>query len=117
MSSSDTDPTELERQHQREADKLEEHSKDLGQNIDDVSQDWQQKRADEGIPGAKMPDSPEDEDSDEEPEGKSDEDAEDQSRDESEDEESDEDDSEDSDDEESSEDSDSDEEPDENSED
>jgi hypothetical protein len=55
MSSSDPDPAELERRGQREADKLEARTNELGQEVDDVSQDWQQKRADEGIPGAKAP--------------------------------------------------------------
>jgi hypothetical protein len=67
MSSSDTDPTALEREGQRDADKLEDRSKQLGQDIEDVNQDWQQKRADESVPGAKTPDNPDGE-SDEEPE-------------------------------------------------
>ncbi len=72
MSSSDPDPAELERRGQREADKLEDRSNELGQEVDDVSQDWQQKRADEGIPGAKAPTESDeaDEESDEEGAGK-----------------------------------------------
>ena len=72
MSSSDTDPTELEHQHQREADKLEEQSKGLGQDIDDVSQDWQQKRADQSVPGAKTPDDLDGDSDEEEPDHDSD---------------------------------------------
>ena len=72
MSSSDADPSELEREGQREADKLEDRSKQLSQDIENVGQDWQQKRADESVPGAKTPDDPGDE-ADEEPDEDSDE--------------------------------------------
>jgi hypothetical protein len=66
MSSSDADPAELEGRRQREADKLEQRSAELRQDVEEVSQDWQQKRASEGVPGAKMPESDE---NGEEPEG------------------------------------------------
>jgi hypothetical protein len=55
--SSEPDPAELEQQHQRDADKLQEQSKNLEQEVEDVGQDWKQKRADEGIPGAPMTES------------------------------------------------------------
>ncbi len=61
MSSSDADPAELEGQAQKEADKLQQRSSELKQEVEDVSQDWQRKRADEGIPGAKAPDGDESE--------------------------------------------------------
>jgi hypothetical protein len=50
--SSEPDPTDLEERRQREANKLQEPSHDLAQEVEDVSQDWQQKRSDEGVPGA-----------------------------------------------------------------
>jgi hypothetical protein len=50
--SSDADPAELEQQRQREADKLQRGSNELGQDVEEVSQDWDRKRSDEGVPGA-----------------------------------------------------------------
>jgi hypothetical protein len=39
-----------------DADKLEQENKRLQKEISDVRQDWQRKRADEGVPGAPPPD-------------------------------------------------------------
>ena len=86
MSSSDADPADLEREGQREADKLEGRSKELGQDIEDVDQDWKQKRADEAVPGAKTPhdeDDDSDEESDDDSEDESDDDSDEDSEDES----------------------------------
>ncbi len=93
--SSEPDPAELEKEGQREADKLEEPSKKLSQQVEDVSQDWKSKRSDEGVPGAPMPEDDEsgdDEDEDESgrDEGDEDSDSEDEDTD-SEDEDSDDD--------------------------
>lgn len=46
------DPSELAAQHEREADKLEQRGDELQGEIDEVRQDWERKRADEGVPGA-----------------------------------------------------------------
>jgi hypothetical protein len=44
-----------------EADRLEQRSKELGEDISDVKQDWERKRSDEGVPGANPPAEGEDE--------------------------------------------------------
>ncbi len=48
----DKDPGELADKLEHEADKLESRSEELGDEVDRVRQDWQRKRADEGVPGA-----------------------------------------------------------------
>jgi hypothetical protein len=50
-------------QMEQEGDAMEQRSADLGNEISDVRDDWQRKRADEGVPGAPPP-----EESDESPE-------------------------------------------------
>lgn len=46
------DPDRLADELERGADQLDEHSQELGRDIKDVRDDWQRKRADEGVPGA-----------------------------------------------------------------
>jgi hypothetical protein len=36
----------------KEADQLEQENKQLGEHIGEVRDDWERKRADEGVPGA-----------------------------------------------------------------
>jgi hypothetical protein len=46
---------EHERIHEeaeREADDLERRNKELGEHVDEVRQDWESKKSDEGTPGA-----------------------------------------------------------------
>jgi hypothetical protein len=43
---------------QREADELEEQKDRLGEHIDETRKDWESKKSDESVPGAK----PEDDD-------------------------------------------------------
>lgn len=52
-------------QMEQEGEQMEQRSAELGDEISDVRDDWQRKRADEGVPGA-VP--PEGEGSSEEPE-------------------------------------------------
>jgi hypothetical protein len=42
-------------QIEQEGDKMEQRSAELGDEISDVRDDWQRKRADEGVPGAPPP--------------------------------------------------------------
>jgi hypothetical protein len=63
--SSEPDPGELEEQGQREANKLQEPSKRLAQEVEDVGQDWERKRSDESVPGAPMPEDESEEDEEE----------------------------------------------------
>jgi len=51
----ETDPGELADDLEREADDLEEQSERLGRRTEEVSQDWQRKRSDQGVPGAPPP--------------------------------------------------------------
>jgi hypothetical protein len=51
---------------EREADKLEEHSDDLGQRIENVRGDWEAKETDASVPGAQeAPDEEEEEEEEE----------------------------------------------------
>jgi hypothetical protein len=45
-------PDRLADELEHRADQLDQHSQELGQDIKDVRDDWQRKRADEGVPGA-----------------------------------------------------------------
>ena len=45
---------------EEDADKLEQHSEQLGERIDDVQDDWQRKEQDVSVPGA-QPDPDEEE--------------------------------------------------------
>ena len=42
-------------QMEQEGDQMEQRSAELGDEISDVRDDWQRKRADEGVPGATPP--------------------------------------------------------------
>lgn len=48
----DEDPGKLADKLEHDADRLERRSGELGDEVDRVRQDWQRKRADEGVPGA-----------------------------------------------------------------
>ena len=48
----ETDPDGLADHFEEEADELEQRSKKLEEETDDVAQDWERKRADESVPGA-----------------------------------------------------------------
>ncbi|WP_157592276.1 hypothetical protein [Solirubrobacter soli] len=39
-------------EHERELDDLEERSEQLGEEIADVREDWERKKADDQVPGA-----------------------------------------------------------------
>lgn len=52
MSEREEDPERLADQREHEVDQLSRHSRELGQDIKHVREDWQRKRADEGVPGA-----------------------------------------------------------------
>jgi hypothetical protein len=56
MTAEDSDrlADELEQQ----ADRLEQHSQEVQARIDDTRQEWESKRADEGVPGANPPPQP-----------------------------------------------------------
>jgi DNA-binding ferritin-like protein len=51
----ETDPEELADQLEKEADELAQRSEKLGEQTDDVAQDWQRKRSDPNVPGAQPP--------------------------------------------------------------
>jgi hypothetical protein len=51
----ETDPGELADHLEEEADDLEQRSKKLEEKTEDVAQDWERKRSDEGVPGAPPP--------------------------------------------------------------
>jgi hypothetical protein len=55
MTSEREDPDTLADEMEQEADRLEERSKDLGENVDDVRKDWERKRSDQNVPGANPP--------------------------------------------------------------
>jgi hypothetical protein len=50
------DPESLADELEDEAERLEQRSKELGEDISDVKQDWERKRSDQGVPGANPPD-------------------------------------------------------------
>jgi hypothetical protein len=49
------DPRKLSDALEREADQLERHSRELESKLEETRQDWERKRADEGVPGAPPP--------------------------------------------------------------
>ena len=55
MAADRKDPHELADDLSREADRLERESREVETKIDEARQDWQQKRADGGVPGAPPP--------------------------------------------------------------
>ena len=48
----ETDHDALADQLEAEADKLQQHSDQLGDEVKDAHEDWERKRADAGVPGA-----------------------------------------------------------------
>jgi hypothetical protein len=65
MARDEQDPGALADEMEQEADRLEDRSKELGEEVQDVRQDWERKRADEGVPGANPPEADERSDQDE----------------------------------------------------
>jgi hypothetical protein len=55
MTSEQEDPGALADEMEQEADRLEDRSKQLGEEVDDVRKDWERKRSDAGVPGANPP--------------------------------------------------------------
>jgi hypothetical protein len=55
MASEHEDPDVLADEMEDEADRLQQRSKELGQDVDDVRKDWERKRSDQGVPGANPP--------------------------------------------------------------
>ncbi|MGZ4181136.1 MAG: hypothetical protein ACXVUL_10720 [Solirubrobacteraceae bacterium] len=55
MASEHEDPGALADEMEEEADRLEDRSKELGEDVDDVRKDWERKRSDQGVPGANPP--------------------------------------------------------------
>jgi hypothetical protein len=49
------DPGALADEMEQDAERLEDRSKELGQDVDDVRKDWERKRSDQGVPGANPP--------------------------------------------------------------
>jgi hypothetical protein len=43
-------------EYEQQADELEERSERLGEEIADVREDWERKKADDSVPGAQNPD-------------------------------------------------------------
>jgi hypothetical protein len=60
----ETDPDGLADHLEEEADDLEQRSQKLKKQTEDVAQDWERKRTDEGVPGAPPPVGDEDSDED-----------------------------------------------------
>ena len=52
---------------EREVDRLEEHSEEVGARVEDARRDWEAKKSDQGVPGA-QPDPAEEEPTDAEAE-------------------------------------------------
>lgn len=61
MTREQEDPESLADELEGEAERLEQRSKELGEDISDVKQDWERKRSDQGVPGANPPAQSEDE--------------------------------------------------------
>ena len=61
MASEQDDPGALADKMEKEADRLEDRSNELGEDVDNVRKDWEQKRSDQGVPGANPPADGEDE--------------------------------------------------------
>jgi hypothetical protein len=49
------DPDALADEMEQEADRLEDRSKELAEDVDDVRKDWERKRSDQSVPGATPP--------------------------------------------------------------
>jgi hypothetical protein len=61
MASEHEDPDALAEEMEEEADRLEDRSKQLGEDVDEVRKDWERKRSDQAVPGANPPVEGEDE--------------------------------------------------------
>jgi hypothetical protein len=61
MASEHEDPGALADEMEEESDRLEDRSKKLGEDVDDVRKDWERKRSDQAVPGANPPAEGEDE--------------------------------------------------------
>jgi len=55
MASENEDPGALADEMEGEADRLEDRSKELGEDVDEVRKDWERKRSDQAVPGANPP--------------------------------------------------------------
>ena len=55
MASENEDPDALADEMEGEGDRLEDRSKKLGEDVDEVRKDWERKRSDQGVPGANPP--------------------------------------------------------------
>ena len=55
MASEHEDPGALADEMEQEADRLEDRSKKLGEDVDEVRKDWERKRSDQAVPGADPP--------------------------------------------------------------
>jgi hypothetical protein len=62
---SEMDPDKLADELEDQADGLQQHSEQLGEQTSDVRQDWERKRSDPQIAGANPPDTSEEEDPEE----------------------------------------------------
>lgn len=61
MSERETDPFALSEAREREADQLEERSRELEGDVKRTREDWERKRADDAVPGAPPREEPADE--------------------------------------------------------
>lgn len=62
MDSEREDPGALADEMEEQADRLQDRSKDLGEEVGEVRKDWERKRSDQSVPGANPPEShPQDE--------------------------------------------------------
>jgi hypothetical protein len=50
------DPHELSEQLEREIEDLERHNREVKQAVDETHENWERKRRDESVPGARPPD-------------------------------------------------------------
>lgn len=56
MARDEQDPGALADEMEEEADRLEDRSKELGEEVGEVRKDWERKRSDQSVPGANPPD-------------------------------------------------------------
>ncbi len=62
MSEHETDPFALSDARDREADRLEDRSRELEGDVKRTREEWERKRADDAVPGAKPPGEPAEDD-------------------------------------------------------
>lgn len=58
MNGDSENPQELADELEREADRLQRHSDELGEKVAEVRQDWERKRGDPSVAGAPPPEGP-----------------------------------------------------------